>query len=278
MPFATGLESAQSSGLQNLSRAFSAESRARARQVESDDGSRRLLQARFRARDAFVRRSAPDEPRRTTALAEPERLFASSTDARLRTSSRTVTREDGDTGSTTTVQNDRLDFRFRSSQLALGEGGVESIANALEGQTEALGRVLDAAGLLGDFNSDFAAEFLNRIGGALEQLAGEDGVRAQATGLDVKIRVQSKSVRIENGEDGEFVERSVQRIDIQVRFVSLSASGEVEEPQGPLEADLRGAKGELRGLGPLAQFDFNGDGRFSIDDVLELADEVIDVG
>jgi len=34
----------------------------------------------------------------------------------------------------------------------------------------------------------------------------------------------------------------------------------------------------LQGQGPLAQFDFNGDGKFSFEDVAALADEVFAVG
>ncbi len=287
MPLALGVEAAR--GLHNLSRAFSAQSRGRLQRFDHDQfdrnqldrnqldhnhRARRSLRARFGRDQAVIGRGRTAGPARTAPAAGSD-LFLSRTDARLRASSSVVTRRDEDAGTTATVQRDRVDFRLRSSQIALGEDAVASIGEALAGRTEELGRVLDAAGLLGDFNSDFAGEFLNRISSALEDLTGEGGFSAGAASLDVKIRVRSESVRIENAAEGELIERSVQRIDIRVRFVALAESGEVEEPQGPLEADLQGAKGSLRGLGPLAQFDFNGDGAFNFDDVAALADEIL---
>ena len=138
-------------------------------------------------------------------------------------------------------------------------------------------RIFDAASLLGDFSGQLSNEFLGRIRSGLEGLAGENGLQFHATSLDLKIRVISQTVRIENTEDGSVVERSVQRIDIRVRFISLSVSGEVGEAQDPIEADLEGNHGHLRGLGPVKRFDFNGDGQFTFEDIAALADEVIDV-
>lgn len=219
------------------------------------------------------------KPTATTApaVAEPQALFASSTSVKLKFSDRTVVRQDEDSGSTTVVQQDRLDIRLRSSQFAFDNGDVQGIAEALEGQTDVLERLFDAAGLLSDFSSQLSSEFLARIRSGLEGLAGEDELQAQATILDLKIRVESKTVRVENAEGDLVVERSVQRIDIRVRFVSLSLSGEVGEAREPVEADLKGRRGQLRDLGPLKQFDFDGDGRISFEDIVALADEVIDV-
>ena len=266
MPLALGFHSAPRGALHNLSQAFSQPAHARPRGFGHAHGARRSAHGLAPATDVFARRSR----------AAPEGLYASQTDARLRASSHAVTRVAEDTGTTTTVQRDRVDFRLRSSQSAVGEDAIKSIGDALAGQAEALGRVLDAAGLLGDFNLDFADEFLARIGAALEELGGEGGFAAGAVSLDVKIRARSESVRVENGDQGAFVERSVQRIDIQVRFLALGAEGEVEEPQGPLAADVGGAKGSLRGLGPLAEFDLNGDGALGFDDIVALADEVLE--
>ncbi len=286
MPFASGFGAAHSSGLQNLSRAFSAQSRLRSRLFEDGESARRLRQARTRAHDAFVQRSPREQP--AAAAPEPTSLYASSTQARLKTSSSTVVRQDADSGAATTLQSDQLDFRLRSAQLAAGEDGVASLAAALADQSQALGRVLDAAGLLGGFSGDLAQQFLSRIGQALDGLGG-DGPRAQATSLDVKIHVESQSVRVENGEDGGYVERRIARIDVSVRFLSLSASGEVQQAQEPLQAGLHGAKGSdgpkgvLSGHGPRQEFafggfDVNGDGRFTVDDILALADQTVDLG
>jgi len=276
-----GLSIAHSRAQDYSSAALSSRFRERLRQADSDDGGRSRVKIRFRVRDTFVRHSAPTQaPEPTTtapAVAEPQALFASSTSVKLKFSDRTVVRQDEDSGSTTVVQQDRLDIRLRSSQFAFDNGDVQGIAEALEGQTDVLERLFDAAGLLSDFSSQLSSEFLARIRSGLEGLAGEDELQAQATILDLKIRVESKTVRVENAEGDLVVERSVQRIDIRVRFVSLSVSGEVGEAREPVEADLKGRRGQLRGLGPLKQFDFDGDGRISFEDIVALADEVIDV-
>ena len=174
-------------------------------------------------------------------------------------------------------QKDRLDLHLRLSQVAFESGDVQGISSALEGQTDVLERIFDAASLLSDFSGQLSNEFLGRIRSGLEGLAGANELQSQATSLDLKIRVKSKTVRVENTEDGSVVERSVQRIDIRVRFVSLSVSGEVGESQDPIEAALEGSHGHLRGLGPVKRFDFNGEGQFNFEDIAALADEVIDV-
>ena len=174
-------------------------------------------------------------------------------------------------------QKDRFDLHLRLSQVAFESGDVQGISSALEGQTDVLERIFDTASLLSDCSGQLSNEFLGRIRSGLEGLAGANELQSQATSLDLKIRVKSKTVRVENTEDGSVVERSVQRIDIRVRFVSLSVSGEVGESQDPIEAALEGSHGHLRGLGPVKRFDFNGEGQFNFEDIAALADEVIDV-
>ncbi len=280
MVHVAGPSAAASRGLGHLSRAFPSRSHARSHQVEGDDGGRSRVKIRFRG-DTFVRQSAttqaPEQTGAATVVAEPQQLFASSTSARLKASSQTVVRQQNDLGSTTAFQKDRLDLHVRLSQFAFDSGDVQGISSALEGQTDVLERIFDAASLLSDFSAQLSNEFLGRIHSGLEGLAGANELQRQATGLDLKIRVKSETVRIENTEDGSVVERSIQRIDIRVRFVSLSVSGEVGEAQDPIEADLEGGHGHLRGLGPVKRFDFNGDGQFNFEDIAALADEVIDV-
>lgn len=285
-----------SRGIENFSGSSSARGRLRFHSAEG--GERLNVRLRFRAQDTFVRRTEPAgaaadarlsagstsllSPPPSTAVPAPAPLLvadgtslaARTDDLRLRASSRSVLREDGESGTTTLVQRDRLDLRLRSAQIAVGDGAA--ISDSLEGQLDILERVFDAAGLLGDFNPDLADEFLARVREGLEAAGAGDGVGIQASSLDLKIRVRSQTVRVESA-DGAVVERSVQRIDIRVRFVALSVSGEVEEPREPVQADVEGDRGRLQGLGPLRAFDFNGDGRFSFDDVAALADEVIDL-
>ena len=281
MLHAVGPSAVDSRGLSHLSRAFSSRFHVRPHQVEGDDGGRSRVKIQFRGRDTFVRQSgtiqAPEQTRAATVVAEPQELFASSTSVKLKASSLTVVRQENDSESTTVFQKDRLDLHLRLSQVAFESGDVQGISSALEGQTDVLERIFDAASLLGDFSGQLSNEFLGRIRSGLEALTGENGLLGQATSLDLKIRVKSKTVRIENTEDGTVVERSVQRIDIRVRFVSLSVSGEVGEAQDPIEADLEGSHGHLRGLGPVKRFDLNGDGQFNFEDIAALADEVIDV-
>ena len=295
MSHAVGLTTLDPRGLAHLSRGFLSRSHAqphlarlhqarlndtRLNQVQGAESSRSRISLRLRS-DTFVRQSAPTqalEPTGTsTAVAEPQSFFASSLSAKLKASSSTVVRQDNDTGSTTTVQKDRLDLRVRLSQFSLNSGDIEGISAALEGQTSAIERVFDAAGLLGDFSSELSNEFLGQIRSALKGLGGENELKSQATKLDLKIRVRSQTVRVENAEDGSVIERSVQRIDIKVRFVSLTVSGEVGEAQEPIEADVEGRHGHLRGLGQVKRFDLNRVGRLSFDDIAALSDEVIDV-
>lgn len=276
MSFASALGAVRSDALQSLSRAFSAKSRLRSCLFE-DDQSARLLRQRSRARDAFVQRSAL----RPAAAPAPTSLYASSTEARLRTSSTTVVRQEAEAASTTTLETERLAFRLRSAQLAVGRSGAASIADALEGQTQTLERVLDAAGLLVAFSGDLARDFLDRIGQALDDLGG-DVTQAQAASLDVNIRVESETVRVANNENSDYFERKITRVDVRARFIALSASGDIQETKEPVQAGLRGQKGSLRGQGPdrrfdLSGFDLDGDGRFTVDDILALADETVDV-
>lgn len=270
-----------SRGLSHLSRAFSSRFHARPRQVEGDDGGRSRLKIRFRGRDTFVRQSgtiqAPEQTRAAPVVAEPQQLFASSTSVKLKASSLTVVRQENGSKSTVVFQKDRLDLHLRLSQVAFASGDVQGISSALEGRTDVLERIFAAASLLGDFSGQLSNEFLSRIRSGLEVLTGENGLLVQAASLDLRIRVETKTVRIENTENGTVIERSVQRIDIRVRFVSLSVSGEAGEAQDPVEADLEGSHGHLRGLGLVKQFDFNGDGQFNFEDIAALADEIIDV-
>ncbi len=290
MSHAIGLNTPDPRGLAHLSRGFLSRSHARPQQARvnearvnqahADESSRSRISLRLRS-DTFVRQSAPTQALEltgnATAIAEPQSFFASSLSARLKASSSTLVRQDSDSGSTTTVQRDRLDLNVRLSQFSLNSGDIEGISSALEGQTGAIERVFDAASLLGDFSTELSNEFLGQIRSALEGLGGENEFQSQATKLDLKIRVRSETVRVENAEDGSVIERSVQRIDIKVRFVSLTVSGEVGETQEPIEADVEGRHGHLRGLGAVKRFDVNGGRRLSFNDIAALADEVIDV-
>jgi len=285
MSHALGLNAPDPRGLAHLSRGFLSRSPARPQparlgQVEGADSSRSRISIRLRS-DTFVSQSASTQALEptgaATAVTEPQSFFASSLSAKLKASSSTVVRQDNDSGSTTTVQRDRLDLSLRLSQFSFNSGDIEGISSALEGQTDALERVFDAAGLLGDFSSELSNEFLGQIRSALEGLGGENELQSQATKLDLKIRVRSETIRIENAEDGSVIERSVQRIDIKVRFVSLTVSGEAGEAQEPIEADVEGRHGHLRGLGAVKRFDLNGGRRLSFDEIAALADEVIDV-
>ena len=204
------------------------------------------------------------------------RIFASSSSTKLNLSSQPLVRHNDVTGETRLVQREGVDLRFSSAQIAISSGGAVEIGNLLEGQADILRKLFDAVGLLGNFSSDLAGEFLSRIQDGLEGLGA--GTLLQPSSLDIKIRIQSRSVTVEDGEGGSRVEKSVQKISVKVRFVSLNIEGEVTESEEPVEADIADSQGQLQGLGPTALFDFNGDGKFSFDDIVALADEVFDVG
>ncbi len=57
----------------------------------------------------------------------------------------------------------------------------------------------------------------------------------------------------------------------------LQAHLVLDKTQEPVEAGIADQQAQVQGLGPLAQFDFNGDGKFSFDDIAALADEIFDV-
>ncbi len=254
-------------------RDFSSRLRSHSHETGRGENSHGRLRLRLRSSDVFVQ-SAQPAAESTTAVA-PSQLFASSSSAKLNLSSQTLVQQNEETGATRVVQRDSVDFKFSSSQIAVGSGDTGGISELLEGQGDVLEKLFDAVGLLGDFSSGLADEFLGRVGGGLE--GSNDATQFQASSLDLKIRVQSRSVTVEDGEGGTRVQKSVQKISVKVRFVSLNLQGEVAEPQEPVEAGIADQQAQVQGLGPLAQFDFNGDGKFSFDDIAALADEIFDV-
>ena len=133
-----------------------------------------------RPRDAFVQ--LREQTAISNVFADQQSFSATSLSASLRASSHTVERHNGDTGNTVVVQRDRLDLRLSASSLSVQRGDVEDIASALQGQTDALVRVLDAAGLLGSFNSELSGEFLSRVRSGLEGAAADSGPTAFSSG------------------------------------------------------------------------------------------------
>jgi hypothetical protein len=255
-------------------RDFSSRLRGHSNEAGRGENSHGRLRLQLRSSDSFVQSAQPAaEP--ATALA-PSQLYASSSSAKLNLSSQTLVHQNEETGATRVVQRDSLDFRFSSSQISVGNGDPAAIGDLLEGQADILQKLFDAVGLLGDFSSGLADEFLGRVQEGLE--GSGDATQFQASSLDLKIRIQSRSITVEDGEGGTRVEKSVLKISVKVRFVSLTTQGEVAEPQEPVEAGIADQQAQLQGQGPLAQFDINGDGKFSFEDVAALADEVFEVG
>ncbi len=268
-----GLSSENSFAQQLALRDFSSRLSGHSQETGRGENSHGRLRLRLRSSDVFVQ-SAQSAAESTTAVA-PSQLFASSSSAKLNLSSQTLVQQNEETGVTRVVQRDSFDFKFSSSQISVGNADTGGISELLEGQGDVLQKLFDAVGLLGDFSSGLADEFLGRVGEGLE--GSNDATQFQASSLDVKIKVQSRSVTVEDGEGGTRVQKSVLKISVKVRFVSLNLQGEVAEPQEPVEAGIADQQAQVQGLGPLAQFDFNGDGKFSFDDIAALADEIFDV-
>ncbi len=174
---------------------------------------------------------------------------------------------------------DRYDGQLQSriSQFALGGGdtsGLESIANSLQDQPGVIGQVFEVAEALAGFNGDLSGGFLERIQQGLSGLAqvlGPGGSGVQATRLDLSLSFQSDSLEFSSTDGETQISASSQRIEINVRFLSLNAQSEPVEPVEPIRAGIGGRQATLEGLGPLAQFDFNGDGQFDFGDFEALA-------
>lgn len=262
---------------QHLSRGFASQRHAKPHHTRHAHNGHHRARLRLRGHDSFTLQSASARSaslaKTSTLSVEPQILSATVSSGALSTSSRTLVRQDENTGTTTTIQKDRVDFSLHASQVGLTSNDAEGIAAVLEGQADALESVFKAAGLLGDFNSDASTDFLSRV------RTGLDNVDIAASSLDLKVSVRTKTIRVENADDGSISERTIQQIDIRARFVSLDINGNVSEAQEPVEAnlDVGSGQGLLSGLGPLTQFDFNGDGQFTFEDITALADELIDV-
>lgn len=284
------------SAIDNLERAFSTRKGGRRSSGTNDSANAGRFAARSRLRssetDRYLQASDGD---RTAALRQIDRAATARTSFRsvgrgddgarqltrtresatLRTSSSELIETNAESGLTREVKLDTLDFRLRSRQLSVG-GAAQAIQSALAGQTETLERVFETAGLLGGLSEAPGDDFLARIRDGLESVATTaEGVEVQARSLDLRVRVETGSVRVQ-AEDGSFIEQTVQRVQIEARFVSLSLDGEVGEGRESVRAGLdRGReRGELRGLGEPAQFKLGNGGPFSLDDFASLADRL----
>jgi len=236
---------------------------------------------RLRALDLSSRAGRPDRLDRSfrngpTRSSETERISRFEQSTSIGAVHQSLQQSSGAQGVSLQVQRDQLQFDSRISQFALGGGdtsGIESIASSLSNQPEVIGDVFEVVELLAGFNGDLSGGFLERIQEGLSDLAETvgGGSGLQATRLDLSFSFQSDSVEFSSGDGETLLSQRSQRVEINVRFLSLTADSQAVEPVEAIRAGIGDQQATLEGQGPLAVFDFNGDGQFNFDDFEELA-------